>query len=108
MLRAGLGKSKGNLLEMADKSRGTMLWNGRRFPKSSVDGRDTPQALPAIEGVLPHLHADWRDWFPVAVACEHCGDVDPREDGHSEERGSAIGVGMGTSCGVRTEAEKFI
>ena len=58
VLRAGVGTSKGEPLRLAESTTGTMLWHGKRSPQSVEEDVDTPEALPALEGVLPHLHAD--------------------------------------------------
>ena len=103
VLRKGVGTSKGELLELAAGDRGTMPWHGRVFPKGqTVDGdADTPEALPAVEGLLPHLHEDWEDRFPKAVACEALECEDPFEDTSLEARGSHIGISLGTSFGEK-------
>ena len=103
VLRSGVGTSKGELLELARGTSGTMPWHGRVFPKcQSVEGEaDLPEALPADEGLLPHLHKDWEDRFPRAFACEELEDKDPEEEGGLEARGKAIGVAPGTSCGEK-------
>jgi hypothetical protein len=82
-----------------------MPWHGRVFPRSTEDV-NTPEALPAKEGVLPHLHPDWRDRFPVAVACSELDDRDPEEDAGLEARGTAIGSGLGTTAGARRKDEE--
>jgi len=95
-LRGGAGTSKGELLKLAEESTGTMLWAGRVFP-CAADGGDAeiPEALPAIEGLLPHLHADWRERFPLAIACDELDDCDPDRDDRLEERGLQLGKSGG-------------
>jgi hypothetical protein len=105
VLRAGVGTSKGELLELAENTTGTMPWQGRVFPRSTEDA-STPEALPAIEGLLPHLHLDWRDRFPVAVACSVRTDKDSDEDAGPEAQGTAIGSGLGTTAGARRKEEE--
>ena len=101
MLRSGVGTSKGELLQVAENTSGTMPWHGRVFPRSSDGDKDTPEALPAHEGVLLHLHADGEGRFPRAVACDAREDSDPEGDEGLEDRGRAIGIGLGTSCGEK-------
>ena len=105
VLRAGIGTSKGELLRLAEESSGTMLWHGRVFPRSGEGDRDTPEALPACDGVLPHLHEDSEERFPAAVACEALKDQDPDGDEGLEDRGRNIGVQLGTSCGEKNRGE---
>ena len=96
VLRSGAGTSKGELLRLAGESTGTMSWHGRVFPKSGDGDADVPEALPAIAGLLPHLHEDWQERFPQAVACSELEDVDPEGDDGLEVRGTALGsVGQG-------------
>ena len=99
VLRAGTGTSKGELLKLAEGSTGTIQWQDRVFPKSTDGDGDGPEALPAIEGLLPHLHEDWRERFPVAMACQELTNKDPEEDNSLEERGVAIGTGLGRPYG---------
>jgi hypothetical protein len=101
VLRSGVGTSKGELLQLAEGTTGTMSWHGRVFPKSAEVGVDVPEALPAIEGLLPHLHEDWRERFPQAVSCDELEDKDPTEDAWLEARGKAILIALGTSCGEK-------
>jgi hypothetical protein len=82
-----------------------MPWHGRTFPRSTEDA-NTPEALPATQGVLPHLHSDWRDRFPIAVACAELEDEDPEDDTELEARGIAIGSGLGTTAGARRKEEE--
>ena len=97
VLRSGVGTSKGELLRFAEETTGTMLWQGRRFPCAAAGGdAEIPEALPAIEGLLPHLHSDWRDRFPQAVACEELDEKDPSEEGGLEARGIQLGKRGGT------------
>ena len=102
VLRNGAGTSKGELLKLAEESTGTMLWAGRVFP-CAADGGDAkvPEALPAIEGLLPHLHTDWRERFPVASACDELDDHDPDTDNQFEERGLQLGKNGGKGEGER-------
>jgi hypothetical protein len=81
-----------------------MPWHGRVFPRSCED-TETPEALPAREGVLPHLHEDGEDRFPRAVARDALEDQDPEDNGGLEERGKKIGIELGTSCGERSKEE---
>ena len=101
VLRSGAGTSKGELLKLAEEASGTMLWHGRVFPKAADGDAEIPEALPAIEGLLPHLHEDWRERFPQAVSCDELEDKDPTEDEGLEARGTAIGIALGTSCGEK-------
>lgn len=78
-----------------------MQWQGRTFPRSSEGDGDTPEALPARDGVLPHLHGDDVDRFPSAIACEALPDQDPEEEEGLEERGKSIGIRLGTACGEK-------
>ena len=105
VLRSGVGTSKGELLRIAEDTTGTMPWHGRVFPRSADGDRDTPEALPACEGVLPHLHEDGEDRFPRAVACNALEDPDPEDERGLEDRGKAIGIGLGTSCGEKGKVE---
>jgi hypothetical protein len=105
ILRSGAGTSKGELLRLAEGSTGTMPWHGRVFPRSSDGDRDTPEALPAVDGVLPHLHEDCEDRFPRAVACIALKDDDPVDDEDLEDRGRAIGIGLGAACGERSKVD---
>ena len=105
ILRAGTGTSKGELLKLAEASSGTILWRGRVFPRSSEGDRDTPEALPACDGVLPHLHDDHIERFPAAVACGALGDQDPEGEESFERRGRDIGIQFGTSCGEKNKGE---
>ena len=91
MLRSGAGTSKGELLKLAEDSTGTMLWHGRVFPRSGGEDADVPEAWPAREGLLPHLHEDSEDRFPRAVTCEELEDKDPEGDEGLELRGAALG-----------------
>ena len=99
VLRSGVGTSKGELLRLAESTTGTMPWQGRVFPKAAYEDLDVPEALPAQEGLLPHLHDDYKDRFPRAEACPEREDKDPEEGEGLETRGRAIGVGLGASCG---------
>ena len=108
VLRAGLGTSKGELLELAEETTGTMAWHGRTFPRSTEGDRDGPEALPARSGTLPHLHEDWRDRFPVAVACDELRDDDPGEDTSLEARGIAIGTDLGRPYGDSSHSQVLI
>jgi len=101
VLRSGVGTSKGELLKLAEGTRGTMSWQGKVFPKSDYDGADIPEALPAQEGLLPHLHGDWEDRFPRAEACAELEDKDPDSEDGMEARGKTIGIELGTSRGER-------
>ena len=103
VLRGGVGTSKGACLKLSENSTGTMEWQGRMFPRSSDGDKDTPEALPAQDGVLPHLHGDYEDRFPRAEACSALKDDDPADNEDLESRGEAIGVGLGTSCGERSK-----
>ena len=105
ILRAGVGTSKGELLKLAGESGGTMLWHGKVFPRSCEGDRDTSEALPACDGVLPHLHDDSAERFPAAVACDALEDQDPESDESLEQKGRDIGVQLGTSCGERSKDE---
>ena len=105
VLRSGAGTSKGELLKLAEASTGTMPWHGRVFPRSADGESDTPEALPAQEGVLPHLHSDQEDRFPRAVACDATTDRDPDGEDGLEDRGRAIGIGLGTACGEKEQRE---
>ena len=105
VLRAGLGTSKGELLKLAENTSGTITWQGRTFPRNTEECGDIPEALPAREGLLPHLHEDWRDRFPVAVACDELENVDPEENGNLEERGIAIGTGLGRPYGGTSHSQ---
>ena len=78
-----------------------MTWHGRVFPRCAEDGVETPEALPALDGVLPHLHADHEDRFPVAVACAKLDDKDPDDSDYLEENGRKIGRELGASCGEK-------
>ena len=91
MLRSGAGTSKGELLKLAEDTTGTMSWHGKVFPRSAEVDEELPEALPAQEGLLPHLHADWEDRFPRAVACEELEASDPKEDESLEDRGVQLG-----------------
>jgi hypothetical protein len=106
VLRSGVGTSKGELLQVAEATSGTMPWHGKVFPRSTEGDRDTPEALAACEGVLPHLHEDCEDRFPRAVACPALEDGDPEDNKDLEDRGEAIGVGLGTSCGEKNKDTK--
>jgi hypothetical protein len=118
VLRSGVGTSKGELLKLAEESTGTMLWQGRVFPCAADSGdAEIPEALPAIEGLLPHLHTDWRDRFPQAVACEELDDCDPGGEDGLEERGVQLGKRGGkdkeaaedlvrTGCSTRSVEQK--
>jgi hypothetical protein len=99
VLRAGIGTSKGELLELAEDTTGIIQWRGRVFPRSTEGDKDGPEALPAISGILPHLHVDWQERFPVAMACEEIENEDPEENNSLEERGVAIGTGLGRPYG---------
>ena len=90
-------------MELAARTKGTMPWHGRVFPRCQVDDgeADTPEALPAEKGLLPHLHEDWEDRFPRAFACDALESEDPPEDAGLEARGTAIGGALGTSCGEK-------
>ena len=80
-----------------------MPWHGRVFPRSGDGDADVPEALPAIAGLLPHLHKDWQERFPQAVACSEVEDVDPKGDEDLEVRGTALGKrdkGEGTTDSV--------
>ena len=101
VLRAGLGTSKGELLRLAEDTVGTMSWHGRAFPKSADGNEDVPEALPAVDGLPPHLHPDWEERFPKAVACEELDAHDPEENNNLEDRGRTIGVERGPACGER-------
>jgi hypothetical protein len=103
VLRSGVGTSKGELLELAEASTGTMPWHGKVFPRCSDGDSDTPEALPAREGVLPHLHDDHDDRFPKAVACCALDDCDPPGEEGFEERGKAIGIELGASCAEKNK-----
>jgi len=105
VLRSGVGTSKGELLRLAEGTTGTMLWHGKVFPKSADGEADIPEALPAQEGLLPHLHDDWEDRFPRAEACEELKDKDPEGEEGMEARGRAIGIELGTSCGEKGKEE---
>ena len=91
VLRSGAGTSKGELLKLAEDSTGTMLWHGKVFPRSGGEYADVPEAWPAREGLLPHLHEDSEDRFPRAVTCEELEDKDPEGDEGLELRGAALG-----------------
>ena len=91
MLRSGAGTSTGELLKLAKDSTGTMLWHGRVFPRSGGEYADVPEAWPAKEGLLPHLHEDSEDRFPRAVTCDELEDKDPEGDEGLELRGAALG-----------------
>ena len=62
-----------------------------------------PEALPAREGPLPHLHDDHEDRFPKAVACCALDDCDPPGEEGLEERGKAIGIELGASCAEKNK-----
>ena len=96
-----MGTSKGELLRLADGTTGTMLWHGKVFPKSTNEDADIPEALPAQEGLLPHLHEDWEDRFHRAEACEELEDKDLEGEEGMEIRGRAIGIERGTPCGEK-------
>ena len=99
-----MGTSKGELLKLAEATTGTMVWQNRVFPRSTDGEVDVPEALPAQEGLLPHLHTDWEDRFPRAEACKELEDRDPEGDEGMEARGRGIGIERGTSCGVEKAA----
>ena len=40
--------------------------------------------------LLSHLHPDWQERFPQAVACEELSDEDPEEDTNLEVRGKVV------------------
>ena len=101
VLRSGVGTSKCELFRLAEGTTGTMSWQGKVFLKSAYGDTDIPEALPAQEGLLPHLHGDWEDRFPRAEARKELGDKDPDGEGSMEARGRAIGIELGTSCGER-------
>ena len=70
----------------------TMVWGSRSFKADRSMGEITlPEAFHSIEGVLPHMHIDFQDRFPMAIAGDDAGDVDPREAGGLERRGEAFG-----------------
>ena len=107
VLRSGVGTRNGALLQLAEGTTATMSWRGRVSPESAEVDVDIPEALPAIEGLLPHLHEDWRDTFPQAVACSELEGEDPTEDEGFEARGKAVGIALGTACGEkRVSAER--
>ena len=105
VLRSGIGTSKGEVLTLAEESSGTMLWHGKVFPRSGEGDRDTPEALPACDGVLPHLHEVSEERFPAAVVREALKGQDPEGDEGLEDRGRTIGVQLGTSCGEKGRGE---
>ena len=61
------------------------------FPRSGGEYADVPEAWPAKEGLLPHLHEDSEDRFPRAVTCDELEDKDPEGDEGLELRGAALG-----------------
>jgi len=71
--------------------RGTVEWDGRRFPLATLDGDVLPDAFEHQIGLLPHLHDNLKELFPRAKACEDAGDEDPPGDDGLEKCGRAIG-----------------
>jgi hypothetical protein len=92
-MRAALGASKGEMLVVKEESAGDMMvWGSRPFQADRSTGEITlPEAFHSVEGVLPHMHVDFQDRFPMAIAGDDAGDVDPREGGGLERHGEALG-----------------
>ena len=92
-MRAALGTSKGEMLVMREEAAGDMMvWGSRSFKADKSMGEIVlPEAFNTIEGVLPHMHIDFEDRFPMAMAGDDAGDVDPNEDERLERRGEALG-----------------
>ena len=92
-MRTDVGTSKGEMLTMREQAAGdTMVWGGRTFQADRSMGEIVlPEAFHTIEGVLPHMHSDLEERFPMATAGEDAGDVDPTEDERLERRGEALG-----------------
>ena len=76
---------------MSSPGRGMVDYDGRRFPLATLDGDVLPDAFEHQDGLLPHLHDNWKDLFPRARACEEAGDEDPPGEDGLEEYGTAIG-----------------
>ena len=105
LLRKDAGTSKGESLcnmaanpnasqrrQIQDASAARIIWDGRQFPISSLDGIDLPDAFVHEEGLLPHLHENFAEIFPKAQACERQGDEDPADDTGLEELGTRLGM----------------
>ena len=93
-MRAGIGTSKGEMLELkAEPGEEVMTWEGRLFRVDRTGGseEELPQAFPTVNGLLPHLHDDLEDRFPKATAGPGAGDEEPSEDQELERRGETLG-----------------
>ena len=66
-------------------------WEGHVFETALDSEERLPEAYPAMEGKLPHEHADVLQRFPRAVACPEPPDRDPPADDRLEVRGRVIG-----------------
>ena len=88
-----MGTSKGEMLVMREEAAGDMMvWGSRSFKADRSMGEIVlPEAFNTIEGVLPHMHVDFEDRFPMATAGDGAGDSDPKEDEGLERRGESLG-----------------
>ncbi len=91
-IRAGVGTSKGEMLNLEVKDGNAIEVNGYKFPATEYEGVLVPEAHHCHPGVLPHLHEDAVQRFPRAIACEPLGDEDPEENSFLEKRGRAVGM----------------
>jgi hypothetical protein len=81
-VREALGTSKGEMLTVSEEASGdTVAWGSRSFMADRSMGELVlPEAFHCIERVLPHMHSDLEDRFPMAMAAGEVGDEDPQED----------------------------
>ena len=90
-VRSTVGTTKGELLALKAHVVMPLEWDGHLF-ETALDSDDRlPEAYPAMEGLLPHEHADVLQRFPKAVACPEPLDQDPPADDRLEVRGRVIG-----------------
>ena len=95
MARAGTTSSKGELLHLKALVQDPVVWRNHTFERATDQPGSTertPEAFPALEGQLPHLHDDLSERFPRAVACIASPDVDPPSHDGLEERGRIAGA----------------
>ena len=88
-------------IQTADKE--LMQWDDRLFPFTEVDGELIPEAYPAREGLLPHMHADMYERFPRALSAGEPDDPDPDANDFLEKRGHDIGANVVRFADPRNE-----
>ena len=95
LARAGTTSSKGELLHLKALVRNPVTWDAHIFERAleqPCSSEVLPEAFPAVEGQLPHMHDDLAERFPRAIVCKATLDADPPSHDGLERRGRTEGA----------------